>query len=87
MGGEGHMAAAINSLKNNRSLLKKRKDKKALSGNYSDVKLRDFPEATPENLKAIRTRIRKEERQARKRYLIAFFIISFALILLLYLIT
>lgn len=48
MGGEGSMAAANALLKNNRSQFAKRKDKKALSGSYSNVEIKKFPEATPE---------------------------------------
>ena len=54
MGGEGSMMAANNSLKNNRSLLSKRKEKNSLSGSYSNVKMADFPKATAQELKRIK---------------------------------
>lgn len=63
MGGEGSMMAANNSLKNNRSLLTKRKEKKALSGSYSNLELREFPDSTPEDLELIKQKIKKQNRQ------------------------
>ncbi len=80
MGGEGSMMAAINSLKNNRSLLSKRKEKSALGGSYSNVKLADFPKATPEQLKEIKERLHKENRENRIKQVILFMILSLALI-------
>jgi len=62
MGGEGAMMAMINAIKNNKSLLAKRKDKKALSGSYGNAKL-NFKEATPEMLQEIRERLKKERKQ------------------------
>ncbi|GGZ77412.1 hypothetical protein [Algibacter mikhailovii] len=75
MGGEGAMAAANNSLKNNRSLLSKRKDRKALSGSYEHVEIKDFPKATPEKLMEIKERLTRENKQARITYLIGFIVI------------
>ncbi|WP_282123915.1 hypothetical protein [Algibacter mikhailovii] len=75
MGGEGAMAAANNSLKNNRSLLSKRKDRKALSGSYEQVEIKDFPQATPEKLMEIKERLTKENKKARITYLVGFIVI------------
>ena len=72
MGGEGAMMAMINAIKNNKSLLSKRKDKKALSGSYANVKLNDFPEATPKMLHEIRIRMAKERKQRLIKMAIAF---------------
>lgn len=63
MGGEGSMMAANNSLKNNRSLLSKRKEKSALGGSYANVKLAEFPKATLEQLVEIKERLHKENRK------------------------
>ena len=69
MGGEGSMMAANNSLKNNRSLLSKRKEKNSLSGSYSNVELATFPKATPQGLKRIREKIKQENKQMRVKSL------------------
>ena len=71
MGGEGSMMSANNSLKNNRSLLSKRKEKKALSGSYSNLKMKDFPE--------IKDKISEENKQTTQKQLV--FLIAFLLIL------
>lgn len=80
MGGEGSMMAANNSLKNNRSLLSKRKEKSALGGSYSNVKLADFPKATPEQLNEIKERLHKENRKESIKQVILFGVIFLILI-------
>ncbi len=82
MGGEGSMMAANQSLKSNRSLLKKRKEKGALRGSYSNMELKEFPKATPEILKEIRERIQKE----RKRSLVKSLILSVVIIIIIILV-
>ncbi|OEK09107.1 hypothetical protein A8C32_14585 [Flavivirga aquatica] len=72
MGGEGSMAAANASLKNNRSLTAKRKDKKALEGSYAGVELKEFPKVTEEQIVEIRERIKKENKQARIKQVLIF---------------
>ncbi len=72
MGGEGAMMAANNSLKNNRNLISKRREKSGLSGRYSNAKLADFPKATPEQLSEIRKRILKQNRTQRIKLFIVF---------------
>ena len=79
MGGEGSLMSANNSLKNNRSLLSKRKEKKALSGSYSNLKMKDFPEATPQKLRQIKDKISEENKQTTQKQLV--FLIAFLLIL------
>ena len=79
MGGEGAALAAIKSLKNNRNLLKKKR-KGVLCGSYADIELKDLPEATSEQLLNIKTRIRKENKQARINRLIAFTVFILILI-------
>ncbi|CAH8281698.1 hypothetical protein EV196_104122 [Mariniflexile fucanivorans] len=80
MGGEGAMMAANNSLKNNRSLLAKRKETKALGGSYSTIELKKFPKATAEQLEEIKKRIQIKNKQNRVRQLIATLVISILVI-------
>lgn len=75
MGGEGSMMAANNSLKNNRSLLSKRKEKSGLSGSYSNVKLADFPEATPQELMRIKKKIQRDNKQEKVKQLVLFIVL------------
>ena len=79
MGGEGSMMSANNSLKNNRSLLSKRKEKNSLSGSYSNVELADFPEATPEQLERIKAKLQQEQKQIRNKQVILFSLTMIAL--------
>lgn len=67
MGGEGAMAAASNSLKNNRSLLSKRQDKKVLSGSYEGVKMKSFPKSTPALLNKIKQQTIEENRVYKRK--------------------
>ncbi|GFZ80573.1 hypothetical protein GCM10011531_08340 [Aquaticitalea lipolytica] len=83
MGGEGSMMAANNSLKNNRNLVSKRKEKRSLSGSYTDVKLAKFPEATPELLLEIKLQLKKEKRSLHLKQAILFLIIVIVLIAIL----
>ncbi|WP_170309824.1 hypothetical protein [Seonamhaeicola maritimus] len=57
MGGEGSMMNANVSLKNNRGMLSKRKERSHLGGSYSNLELKDFPVATEAQLEKIRQRI------------------------------
>lgn len=84
MGGEGSMAAANASLKNNRSLLAKRKEKKALSGSYANVEMKEFPKATPQKLRLIREKLIRENRETRIKKLIGFIFLFLSLSLLLF---
>ncbi|MCL6294175.1 hypothetical protein [Jejuia spongiicola] len=81
MGGEGSMMAANNSLKNNRDLISKRKERGGLSGSYSNAKLAEFPTATPEQLNEIREKILKQNRVHKVKLLIVFGVIITVLIL------
>ncbi len=84
MGGEGSMAAANASLKNNRNQLAKRKDSKALSGSYAHVKMKDFPKASPQTLKKIRERMQQENETARKKGFLGFVFLFIGAIMFLY---
>ena len=71
MGGEGAVLAAINSLKNNRNLLSKRKENKPFSGSYAGIELKEFPIASETDLLRIREKMQKENRsRAKKQYII-----------------
>lgn len=83
MGGEGTMMAANNSLKNNRSLLAKRKETKALKGSYANVELKEFPKATAEQLEEIKKRIQIKNKQNRVRQFGALIVILFVIMLFL----
>ena len=61
MGGEGSMMNANLSLKNNRSMLSKRKEKSALGGSYANTELKEFPKATKAQLREIKKKIQKED--------------------------
>ncbi len=76
MGGEGSMMAAIKSLSNNRNLLK-RKGKSPLGGSYANIKLKDLPKATPEQLLEIKKRLERENREARIKNISIFLIMFF----------
>ncbi|GAA4281348.1 hypothetical protein [Gaetbulibacter aestuarii] len=76
MGGEGFMMHANKSLKENRSLLAKRKDKQNLQGSYAKVKLAKFPKATSEQLEKIRKRMQAENRRNKIILIISFALIS-----------
>jgi len=83
MGGEGSMMAANQSLKTNRNQLK-RKDRNALSGSYSNIKLKEFPKATAQELQEIKERIQKENKETLTKQLL--YLIGFIIALLIFLI-
>lgn len=69
------MMAANQSLKNNRSLTSKRKEKGALSGSYANIELKEFPKATQEQLDTIKAQTLTDNKKALIQT-IAFFIIA-----------
>lgn len=81
MGGEGAMMNANISLKNNRKLLSKRTGKTGLSGSYSKVELRDFPEATPQALKELREKLQRENKRMKVKQFLVLLVVIFLLIL------
>lgn len=85
MPGEGFMMMAIKSLKDNRSLLAKRKDKQNLQGSYAGVKLAKFPKAKPEQLEKIRNRMQAENKKNKTRLIVAFSLISLVVIFIAFL--
>ena len=70
MGGEGAMMAANNSLKNNRNLVSKRKENKALEGSYANAKMKTFPKATEADLLRIREKVQLANKKARMKLLV-----------------
>ncbi|WP_223032855.1 hypothetical protein [Hanstruepera marina] len=72
MGGEGSMMHMINTLKNNKSMLSKRKERRGLQGKYSGEKLEFENSATKTDLEQIRLRLKQENKQKQIRVLIVF---------------
>lgn len=83
MGGEGSMAAANASLKLNRSQLTKRKEKRRSEGSYANVEMKDFPKASPEQLKLIKEKIQLENRRNRTKQILLLTISMFLTLILL----
>jgi len=81
MGGEGSMMRMIHTLRNNKSMLTKRKERKALQGSYANIKL-EFPKATPEVIIRIREKVIRQQKQTKKRQFIALGIVLTFLIIL-----
>ncbi|MFL0353960.1 hypothetical protein [Xanthomarina sp. GH4-25] len=63
MGGEGSMMQMIHTLRNNKSMLTKRKDRRVINGSYSGEKLEFNNTSTQEDLIRIRLRLQKERKQ------------------------
>ncbi len=78
------MMAANNSLKNNRSLISKRKEKSTLSGSYSNLELKEFPKTTPEDLAKLREKIMHENQVLRKKQWFVFCILTAVLVAIIY---
>jgi hypothetical protein len=78
MGGEGSMMSANQSLKNNRSL-SKRKENKALAGSYANIELKTFPKATPQQLQEIKERTQLENKQHQLKIIVLFIIACISL--------
>ncbi len=76
MGGEGSMAAANQSLKQNRILLRKRKfrDTKDLMRSYSESSTLEFEKIAPEDLSRIKQEIRSKAKREQKKRIIAYLI-------------
>lgn len=72
MGGEGSMMHMINTLKNNKSMLSKRKERRALPGKYSGEKLEFENSASKEDLEQIRLRLQSEHKQKQVKIAIVF---------------
>jgi len=85
MGGEGSMSSAITSLRNNRSLLKKRKFKTAkdlLIHKSGKTKL-EFKKVSQEELHKIKNQIRNEAKRQNDNKSIVFVVLFITSILLL----
>ena len=83
MGGEGSMMGMIISLRNNSRRKNRKQFEKDTSGSYGDGKKVefDFPEVTPEVLRAIRDRLQKERKQLMLKTLFIFLTVVIVLIL------
>ena len=87
MGGEGSMAHANQSLKLNRSLLKKRnfRDRKDLMRSQSGKTIVEFDKIAPEELARIKSEIRLRAKKRQRKIIIVYIIlgsITFGLLLL-----
>lgn len=80
MGGEGSMMQMIHTLRNNKSMLNKRKERREMTGSFSGEKLEFKNTSTQEDLIKIRLRLQKERKQKRVKTIIVFSV--FMLILL-----
>jgi hypothetical protein len=80
MGGEGSMMHMINSLKNNKSMLTKRKERRGIQGRFSGEKLEFENTATKEDLKQIRFNMQKEYRQKQLKVISVFSVFMLILI-------
>ncbi len=82
MGGEGSMASAILSLKQNRALVKKRKvkDLKALLYEESGKTELEFKKVSPEKLAQIKTEIRRKAKEDKLKEAL-FYLISTIIVL------
>ncbi|WP_452222598.1 hypothetical protein [Lacinutrix chionoecetis] len=86
MGGEGAMMHANQSLKANRKLVGKRKEKRFSFVHTSTEKTEyDLPQSTPETLKIIRQNMKRENRSNRiKRFVILILTVTILLAILTY---
>lgn len=76
MGGEGSMAHANQSLKQNRSQLRKRKykDRKDLLLSYSGKTVLEFKKIPPEELNQIKEEIRRRAKKEQKKLIVTVFV-------------
>lgn len=72
MGGEGSMMHMINTLKNNKSMLSKRKERRSVHGKYSGEKLEFENSASKADLEQLRLRLQSEHKQKRVKIAIVF---------------
>lgn len=77
MGGEGSMMQMIHTLKNNKSMLNKRKDRRVLNGSFSGEKLEFENTSTQEELMRIRLRLQKERKQKLIKTIVIFSVFMF----------
>lgn len=82
MGGEGSMMHMINTLKNNKSMLSKRKERRGLQGKYSGEKLEFEHSATKKDLEQIRLRLQSEHKQNQLKIVIVFGVLMFVVLTL-----
>lgn len=87
MGGEGSMMNANVSLKNNRGMLSKRRERRTHLGAYANKKLKEFPMASEQDILEIQEEMKKKNRTAKFRnsvlFIIVFMIVLFGFLHLL----
>ncbi|APU69515.1 MAG: hypothetical protein ABGW91_10755 [Christiangramia sp.] len=74
MGGEGSMSQANQSLKLNRSMLRRKsfRDRKDLMRSFAGTTVVDFEELSPEEMLMIKEEIRAKARKERKKLIIVY---------------
>lgn len=72
MGGEGSMMQMIHTLRNNKSMLTKRKERRVNNWSSTGEKLEFENTSTPEDLIKIRLKLQKERKLKRIKILVAF---------------
>ncbi|HLV38209.1 hypothetical protein [Xanthomarina sp.] len=72
MGGEGAMMHMIHTLRNNKSMLTKRKERRVVNSVFFGEKLEFENTSTQEELLKLRLRLQKESKQMRIKTLVVF---------------
>ncbi|HCY82850.1 MAG TPA: hypothetical protein DHV22_15285 [Xanthomarina gelatinilytica] len=80
MGGEGSMMQMIHTLRNNKSMLNKRKDRRVVNTSISGKKLEFHNTSTEKDLLEIRLKLQKERKQKQEKTILVFCVFMFVLI-------
>jgi hypothetical protein len=80
MGGEGSMMQMIHTIRNNKSMLNKRKELRENLGNFTGEKLQFKNTSTQEDLIKIRLRLQNERKQKLKKTFVVFSVFMLILI-------
>jgi len=80
MGGEGSMIQMIHTLRNNKSMLNKRKDRRVVNTSISGKKLEFHNTSTEKDLLEIRLKLQKERKQKQVKTILVFCVFMFVLI-------
>ncbi|WP_417882641.1 hypothetical protein [Xanthomarina gelatinilytica] len=80
MGGEGSMMQMIHTLRNNKSMLNKRKDRRVVNTSISGKKLEFHNTSTEKDLLEIRLKLQKERKQKQVKTILVFCVFMFVLI-------
>ena len=80
MGGEGSMMHMIHTLRNNKSMLSKRKDRRVINSSFSGEKLEFENTSTQEDLVKIKLRLQKERKQKPIKTVVIFSVVMITLL-------